>query len=165
MDSVSSELCNPKPLFAAHAQVKQALWKGGIERSNKPQHVRNTPGLERWQDLVRPSYPTLAFWDMGPPFSLRLSCSFHCPAGCRPFKAIKRFRMELLDCPAGFSGPWLVPRFFSACGELPSWLARPFSHFALLCAAAKQPSWLFRSSAHPALPFASGELPSLLVRQ
>ena len=61
MDGASSELCNPKPLCAAHAQVKQALWQGGIERSNKPQHVRNTPGLERWQDLVRLSCPLLAF--------------------------------------------------------------------------------------------------------
>ena len=33
-------------------KVKQALWKGGIERSNKPESKRNTPGLEKWQDLV-----------------------------------------------------------------------------------------------------------------
>ncbi len=45
-------------------QVKQALWNGGIERSNKPQHVRNTPGLERWQDLVCPP-AQLAFQAMG----------------------------------------------------------------------------------------------------
>ena len=32
--------------------MKQALWDGGIQRSNKPAGVRNTPGLERWQDLV-----------------------------------------------------------------------------------------------------------------
>ncbi|KAL3147226.1 hypothetical protein ABBQ32_002721 [Trebouxia sp. C0010 RCD-2024] len=33
------------------AKVKQALWKGGIERSNKPASKRNTPGLQKWQDL------------------------------------------------------------------------------------------------------------------
>ena len=33
-------------------QVKQALWMGGIQRSNKPPEKRNTPGLQSWQDLV-----------------------------------------------------------------------------------------------------------------
>ena len=34
-------------------QVKQALWAGGIQRSNKPAAKRNTPGLQNWEDLVR----------------------------------------------------------------------------------------------------------------
>ncbi len=34
-------------------QVKKALWDGGIERSNKPEGRRATPGLQKWQDLVR----------------------------------------------------------------------------------------------------------------
>jgi hypothetical protein len=34
-------------------QVKQALWAGGIQRSNKPAERRNTPGLQSWEDLVR----------------------------------------------------------------------------------------------------------------
>lgn len=38
-------------------QVKQALWDGGIRRSNKPKAVRNTPGLQQWQDLVRLGRP------------------------------------------------------------------------------------------------------------
>lgn len=33
-------------------RVKQALFDGGIGRSNKPEGVRNTPGIQRWQDLV-----------------------------------------------------------------------------------------------------------------
>jgi hypothetical protein len=33
------------------AQVKQALFAGGIARSNKPEHIRNTPGIQKWQDL------------------------------------------------------------------------------------------------------------------
>lgn len=34
-------------------RVKQALWAGGISRSNKPPERRATPGLQRWEDLVR----------------------------------------------------------------------------------------------------------------
>lgn len=33
-------------------KVKQALFDGGIARANKPDDVRNTPGIQRWQDLV-----------------------------------------------------------------------------------------------------------------
>eukprot|EP01025_Chloroclados_australasicus_P043219 TRINITY_DN46078_c1_g1_i1.p2 TRINITY_DN46078_c1_g1~~TRINITY_DN46078_c1_g1_i1.p2 ORF type:complete len:102 (+),score=9.24 TRINITY_DN46078_c1_g1_i1:30-308(+) len=32
-------------------RVKQALWDGGIERSNKPEGKRSTPGLQKWEDL------------------------------------------------------------------------------------------------------------------
>jgi hypothetical protein len=33
-------------------RVKQALFDGGISRSNKPEDVRNTPGVQQWDDLV-----------------------------------------------------------------------------------------------------------------
>lgn len=32
-------------------QVKQALFKGGISRANKPEGIRNTPGIQKWQDI------------------------------------------------------------------------------------------------------------------
>ena len=34
-------------------QVKQALWAGGIARSNRADGKGSTPGLRRWEDLVR----------------------------------------------------------------------------------------------------------------
>ena len=34
-------------------QVKQALWAGGIVRANRPAGKSNTPGMERWEDLVK----------------------------------------------------------------------------------------------------------------
>ena len=34
-------------------KVKQALFAGGIARANKPEGVRNTPGIRGWDDLVR----------------------------------------------------------------------------------------------------------------
>lgn len=34
------------------AQVKQALWQGGIQRANKPEAECNTPGMQQWSDLV-----------------------------------------------------------------------------------------------------------------
>ena len=34
-------------------KVKQALFAGGIARANKPDGVRNTPGIRCWDDLVR----------------------------------------------------------------------------------------------------------------
>ena len=34
-------------------KVKQALFSGGIARANKPEGVRNTPGIRGWEDLVR----------------------------------------------------------------------------------------------------------------
>lgn len=39
------------PIWPVH-KVKQALYEGGISRSNKPEDVRNTPGIQRWEDLV-----------------------------------------------------------------------------------------------------------------
>lgn len=34
-------------------QAKQALWMGGIQRSNPAVGKSNTPGLQNWTDLVR----------------------------------------------------------------------------------------------------------------
>ncbi|EIE18483.1 hypothetical protein COCSUDRAFT_38586 [Coccomyxa subellipsoidea C-169] len=34
------------------AKVKQALWAGGIQRSNKPKDKSSTPGLQKWEDLA-----------------------------------------------------------------------------------------------------------------
>ena len=33
-------------------KVKQALFAGGIARANKPEGIRNTPGIKKWEDLV-----------------------------------------------------------------------------------------------------------------
>lgn len=33
-------------------KVKQALWNGGIERSNVHSSKLNTPGINQWSDLV-----------------------------------------------------------------------------------------------------------------
>lgn len=32
-------------------QVKEALFNGGIARSNKPEGIRNTPGIQKWEDI------------------------------------------------------------------------------------------------------------------
>ena len=42
-----------QPEWPVH-KVKQALFDGGIARANKPEGVRNTPGIQSWADLVRP---------------------------------------------------------------------------------------------------------------
>ncbi|CAK0785391.1 hypothetical protein CVIRNUC_008600 [Coccomyxa viridis] len=34
------------------AQVKKALWEGGIQRANKPPEKSNTPGMTGWQDMT-----------------------------------------------------------------------------------------------------------------
>jgi hypothetical protein len=34
-------------------QLKQALWAGGIARSNKAPEKSSTAGLQTWKDLVR----------------------------------------------------------------------------------------------------------------
>lgn len=36
----------------AARQVKQALFDGGISRANKPESVRNTPGIQKWEDVA-----------------------------------------------------------------------------------------------------------------
>eukprot|EP00955_Chlamydomonas_euryale_P111058 366036-Chlamydomonas_euryale.AAC.13 len=34
------------------AEVKQALWAGGIARANKPPERGGVPGMRQWQDLA-----------------------------------------------------------------------------------------------------------------
>lgn len=36
--------------------MKRALWAGGIQRANKPPEKMNTPGLQKWEDLVSALY-------------------------------------------------------------------------------------------------------------
>ena len=40
-----------RPRPPRELQVKQALFKGGIARSNKPAPASNTPGIHKWEDL------------------------------------------------------------------------------------------------------------------
>ena len=47
------------------ARVKQALFAGGIARANAPEGRRSTPGIQRWEDLVR-----AALWGRGACVSL-----------------------------------------------------------------------------------------------
>ena len=44
---------NTLPSVEDAAQVKKALWEGGIQRANKPPEKSNTPGMTGWQDMVR----------------------------------------------------------------------------------------------------------------
>lgn len=41
------------PSVGSWSQVKQALWAGGIQRANAPEGRRSTPGMHKWEDLVR----------------------------------------------------------------------------------------------------------------
>jgi hypothetical protein len=43
---------HPHPHMSVVHQVKRRLWAGGIQRSNKPEGRRATPGLKDWDDLV-----------------------------------------------------------------------------------------------------------------
>lgn len=46
-------LCAKTIMLCRKLQVKQALWAGGIARSNKPEGKRGKhPGLQGWDDLV-----------------------------------------------------------------------------------------------------------------
>ena len=60
-------------------QVKQALWDGGIARSNKPEGRRNTPGLQAWSDLVRPVLPLYVHICMAPPMHLSIAAAYPDP--------------------------------------------------------------------------------------
>ncbi|KAL3136487.1 hypothetical protein ABBQ38_005741 [Trebouxia sp. C0009 RCD-2024] len=68
------------------AKVKQALWKGGIERSNKPASKRNTPGLQKWQDLTL----MYACQHMADDKLLR---DYHVPPGCKCLIAIETAKL------------------------------------------------------------------------
>ncbi|KAK9839277.1 hypothetical protein WJX81_005455 [Elliptochloris bilobata] len=69
------------------ARVKQALWDGGIQRSNKPESVRNTPGLHRWQDL------TLSYAGQHMEDDKRLM-EYHVPPGCQALIAIETAKLS-----------------------------------------------------------------------
>ncbi|DBB01563.1 TPA: hypothetical protein ACH3X1_000211 [Trebouxia sp. C0004] len=68
------------------AKVKQALWDGGIQRSNKPASKRNTPGLQRWEDLTL----MYACQRMDNDKQLR---EYHVPPGCGCLIAIETAKL------------------------------------------------------------------------
>mmetsp|Transcript_34984 Transcript_34984/g.99155 ORF Transcript_34984/g.99155 Transcript_34984/m.99155 type:complete len:176 (+) Transcript_34984:89-616(+) len=69
-------------------EVKKALFKGGIARSNKPEHVRNTPGIQKWSDLEL-IYAGQRMKDG------RTLKDYHVPPGCQCLIAIERAKLEL----------------------------------------------------------------------
>ena len=71
------------------ARVKQALFDGGIARSNKPEVVRNTPGIRSWEDLEL-IYAGQRMTDNDAPLS-----KYHVPPGCKCLIAIERAKLEL----------------------------------------------------------------------
>eukprot|EP00879_Flechtneria_rotunda_P014381 GHRR01015027.1.p2 GENE.GHRR01015027.1~~GHRR01015027.1.p2 ORF type:complete len:133 (-),score=32.59 GHRR01015027.1:1738-2136(-) len=54
--------CRRAAVAVLYLQVKQALWDGGIARSNKPIEKSNTPGLNSWSDLVRWCIQAPPYW-------------------------------------------------------------------------------------------------------
>jgi hypothetical protein len=69
------------------ARVKQALWAGGIQRSNKPEGRRSTPGLQKWEDLE------LIYAGQVMADSRQLQ-EYHVPPGCHVLIAIERAKLE-----------------------------------------------------------------------
>lgn len=63
-------------------RVKKALFDGGIERANKPEGVRNTPGIRSWEDLAL----IYAGQNME---NGRTFASYHVPPGCKTMIAIE----------------------------------------------------------------------------
>ena len=61
-------------------QVKQALWDGGIARSNKPEGRRNTPGLQAWSDLVGICIASVCAYLYGSPMHLSVAAAYPDPA-------------------------------------------------------------------------------------
>jgi hypothetical protein len=49
---MASSMTSLLVLMDGRVQVKRALFDGGIARSNKPEGIRNTPGIQEWSDLV-----------------------------------------------------------------------------------------------------------------
>lgn len=70
------------------AQVKQALFKGGIARANKPPHIRNTPGIQKWEDLE------LIYAGQRMEDDKKLA-NYFVPPGCKCLIAIERAKLEL----------------------------------------------------------------------
>ncbi|KAL4432226.1 hypothetical protein ABPG77_005988 [Micractinium sp. CCAP 211/92] len=69
-------------------RVKQALFKGGITRANKPEGVRNTPGIQKWEDLEL----IYAGQRMA---NGRTLADYHVPPGCKCLIAIEKAKLEL----------------------------------------------------------------------
>lgn len=69
-------------------QVKQALFKGGIARSNKPEHIRNTPGINKWEDLEL-IYAGQLMENAAPLYK------YHVPPGCKCMIAIEGEKLKL----------------------------------------------------------------------
>ncbi|KAK9868786.1 hypothetical protein WJX84_008270 [Apatococcus fuscideae] len=68
------------------AKVKQALWNGGIARSNKPAHKMHTPGLKSWEDLTL-IYAAQAMEDH------KQLKDYHVPPGCSVMIAIETAKL------------------------------------------------------------------------
>ncbi|KAG2434818.1 hypothetical protein HXX76_007703 [Chlamydomonas incerta] len=69
-------------------RVKQALWAGGIARSNKPPERRATPGLQRWEDLAL-IYAGQLLDDNDKPMA-----EYHVPPGCQCLIAIEGAKLD-----------------------------------------------------------------------
>lgn len=68
------------------AEVKQALWKGGIQRAN-PRRNGNTPGLQKWEDLAL-IYAGQVMQNERP------LADYNVPPGCQCMIAIEAALME-----------------------------------------------------------------------
>mmetsp|Transcript_18670 Transcript_18670/g.55687 ORF Transcript_18670/g.55687 Transcript_18670/m.55687 type:complete len:157 (-) Transcript_18670:234-704(-) len=64
------------------AEVKQALWAGGIARANKPPERGGVPGMRQWQDLALVYAGQVMTNDNAP------LASYHVPPGCQCLIAI-----------------------------------------------------------------------------
>ena len=69
-------------------KVKEALFNGGIARSNKPEHIRNTPGIQKWEDIE------LIYAGQRMENDKTLE-SYHVPPGCKCLIAIEKAKLEL----------------------------------------------------------------------
>ncbi|GAX84182.1 hypothetical protein CEUSTIGMA_g11605.t1 [Chlamydomonas eustigma] len=70
------------------AKVKQALWSGGISRSNKPEGKRTTPGLRDWMDLE------LIYAGQKMSDNEQTLDHYHVPPGCQCLIAIEKAKLE-----------------------------------------------------------------------
>mmetsp|Transcript_11621 Transcript_11621/g.29693 ORF Transcript_11621/g.29693 Transcript_11621/m.29693 type:complete len:171 (+) Transcript_11621:251-763(+) len=70
-------------------KVKKALFDGGIARSNKPEGIRNTPGIQQWSDLE------LIYAGQKMDDDSKLMKDYFVPPGCQALIAIERAKLEL----------------------------------------------------------------------
>uniref|UniRef100_A0A383WL67 Ubiquitin-like domain-containing protein n=1 Tax=Tetradesmus obliquus TaxID=3088 RepID=A0A383WL67_TETOB len=69
------------------AQVKQALWAGGIARVNKAPEQSSTPGMKDWSDLAL-LYAMQVMEDDQP------LAAYHVPPGCKVMVAIEAAKLS-----------------------------------------------------------------------